>query len=185
MVCATPLPPLPGAGPPWVPSLAVAPGDPALTAAPGERPSLARSARAGLAGFSILDGRVRRLERGDIDVALMPAGEDQPSDPRLSRSAMIAPPTQPEKPPMRAEISYSPKKYSPASHAADQVPNQIPKNAHTARAFRRFRGRPRRATHCIAPSRSGSGSWAATAIVEEAPHRREPRWQAPSRGSRL
>lgn len=52
MVCATPLPPLPGAGPPWVPSLAIAPGEPALTAAPGERPSLARSAVAGLAGFS-------------------------------------------------------------------------------------------------------------------------------------
>src|SRR5829696_8309279 len=48
-VCATPLP---GGGPPWVPSLAVAPGEPALTAAPGERPSLARSALAGLAGFS-------------------------------------------------------------------------------------------------------------------------------------
>src|SRR4051794_36594542 len=49
VVCATPLP---GAAPPWVPSLAVAPGDPALTAAPGDTPSLACSALAGLAGFS-------------------------------------------------------------------------------------------------------------------------------------
>src|SRR5829696_3192360 len=49
VVCATPLP---GAGPPWVPSLAVAPGDPALTAAPGDTPSLACSALAGFAGFS-------------------------------------------------------------------------------------------------------------------------------------
>jgi len=32
--------------------LAVAPGDPALTAAPGDTPSLACSALAGLAGFS-------------------------------------------------------------------------------------------------------------------------------------
>src|SRR3954466_11619182 len=49
VVCVTPVP---GAGPPWVPSLAVAPGDPALTAAPGDTPSLACSALAGLAGFS-------------------------------------------------------------------------------------------------------------------------------------